>query len=70
MNLHYAEIIDLAREDGLLTGRVRVSGAIKKVTLDLLTDPSPGDIVLMCEGVALGKVEPEKEPKNVPRHSR
>lgn len=70
MNLLYGEIIDVAWEEGLLMGRVRVGGALKKISLDLLTDPLPGDNVLVCEGVALGRVEPSKEPHHVPRHSR
>ena len=70
MNLLYAEIVDLAREDGLMTGRIRVGGAIKKIALDLLTDPAPGDTVLVCEGIALGKVEPGKELTHVPRDTR
>jgi hydrogenase maturation factor len=70
MNLLYARIVDLAQENGQKTGRVRVGGALKKVSLDLLTDAAPGDTVLVCEGVALSRVEPEKEPNHVPRHPR
>jgi hydrogenase maturation factor len=70
VNLLYGKIVDLACEDGSLRGRVRVGGALKKITLDLLTDPLPGDTVLVCEGIALGKVDPSKENPHVSRHSR
>ena len=70
MNLLYGQIVDLAAEDGILTGRVRVGGALKKISLDLVAEPLPGDTVLVCEGVALGKVEPDKEPPHVPGDSR
>ena len=58
MNLVYGEIVELCPEDTLLMGKVRVGEALKKVSLDLLTDPAPGDTVLLCEGVALSKVDP------------
>ena len=56
MNLVYGEIVDVFREEGLLRGKVRVGGAIKIVTLDLLADADKGDEVLLCDGVAIGKV--------------
>lgn len=56
MNLVYAEILEVFLEDGMQIGRVRVSGAMKKVPLDLLTDPVRGDIVLLADGVAITKV--------------
>jgi hydrogenase maturation factor len=71
MNLLYAEIVQVFREDSQLTGRVRVGGALKNISLDLLTDPQPGDNVLVCEGVALARVESStQQPQHVPRHSR
>jgi hydrogenase maturation factor len=71
MNLLYGEIVDISREDDALIGRVRVGGALKKIALDLLTDPQPGDNVLLCEGVALARVESSsKESHHVPRHTR
>lgn len=57
MNLVYGEIIELFPEGGLLMGKICIGGALKKVSLDLLTDPAPGDRVLMCEGIALNKAE-------------
>jgi hydrogenase maturation factor len=71
VNLLYAEIVEIFREDAQLTGRVRVRGVLKNISLDLLTDPQPGDNVLVCEGVALARVESStKESQHVPRHSR
>ena len=56
MNLVYGEIVDLKVEDGMQMGSVRVSGALKKVPLDLLQNVQRGDKVLMCDGVAIAKV--------------
>ncbi len=65
MNLLYGEIVEVMLEDGMRVGRVRVGGALKKVPLDLLTDPQCGDIVLLAEGVAISKVRPaEAEEEN------
>jgi hydrogenase maturation factor len=72
MNLVYGEILELLPEGELLMGKVRVGRALKTVALDLLKDPIPGDTVLMCEGVALGKVERSTptEAVYVPGHTR
>jgi hydrogenase maturation factor len=71
VNLLYAEFIEIFHTDSQLIGRVRVGGALKNISLDLLTDPQPGDNVLVCEGVALARVESStKESQHVPRHSR
>ena len=52
-------------------GKVRVGGAQKNIALDLLTEPQPGDNVLVCEGIALARVESSsKESHHVPRHPR
>ena len=55
MNLVYAEIIDVEVEDGMRFGNVTVSGAMKKVPLDLIQDVREGDKVLLCDGVAIAK---------------
>jgi hydrogenase maturation factor len=55
MNLLYAEIIDVELEDGMRFGNVRVSGAMKKIPLDLVVDVRKGDKVLLCDGVAIAK---------------
>ena len=60
MNLLYGEIVEMFAEDGLFAGKIRVGGAIKKVSLDLLVEPRRGDRVLVCDGVAIGKVESQR----------
>ena len=56
MTLVYGEIVDFIMEGGIKMGTVRVAGALKNVPLDLLTNPRCGDKVLLCDGVAIGKV--------------
>ncbi len=56
MNLIYGEIAEVFVEDGMRMRRVRVSGAIKQVPLDLLTDAKCGDTVLECDGVAISRM--------------
>ena len=72
MTLVYGEIVDLLIEGGMKMGRVRVAGALKKVPLDLLTNPRCGDTVLLCDGVAIGKVTEAvaANEKHVSRDSR
>ena len=57
MNLIYGVIAEIRSEQGRRIGKVRVGGATKRISLDLLADPALGDKVLACEGVALAKVE-------------
>ncbi|MBA2586900.1 MAG: HypC/HybG/HupF family hydrogenase formation chaperone [Chthoniobacterales bacterium] len=65
MNLVYGEIVEVLVEDDMRMGRIRVSGAVKKVPLDLLTDAECGDTVLLCDGVAISTVRPgESVEKN------
>ena len=72
MNLLYADIVEVFSEDGMRMGKVRVAGATKKLSLELLTDVAPGDTVLLCDGVAISKVTSPTKSKidNVPRDSR
>jgi hydrogenase maturation factor len=44
--------------------RIKAGGAVKKVSLDLLTDVSCGDTVLLCDGVAISKVRPAGAVEN------
>lgn len=67
MNLVYGEIASVAKEDGGRFGKVRVRGALKKISLELLTNVQAGDKVLLCDGVAISKVE---EKNDVPGNSR
>jgi len=62
MNLVYGKVVDVFQQDGLRRGKVRVCGAFKIVTLDLLTDADTGDEVLLCDGVAIGKVRDAAGP--------
>ena len=55
MNLIYGEIVDVEVEDEMRFGNVTVSGAMKKVSLDLVQDVAKGDKVLLCDGVAIAK---------------
>jgi hydrogenase maturation factor len=72
MNLLYGDIVEVCEQQGMRCGKVRIGGACKLISLDLLTDPRPGDTVLLCEGVALNKVEKadSRGIDHVPRHTR
>lgn len=72
MNLIYGEIVDLFTENGMPMGNVRVTGALKKVPLGLVTGATCGDKVLLCDGVAIGRVEHEtaRKKNHVSRDSR
>jgi len=58
MNLLYGLIVEIASEDGMRVGKIRVAGAFKKVSLELLGEAQIGDRVLVCDGIALSKEEP------------
>jgi hydrogenase maturation factor len=60
MNLLYGRIVETFPEDGMLVGKIRVGGARKKVSLDLLVEPRIGDRILICDGVAISKVEDKR----------
>jgi hydrogenase maturation factor len=60
MNLLYGRIVETFPEDGMLAGKIRVGGALKKVSLDLLVEPQIGDRVLICDGIAISKVEDKR----------
>ena len=72
MNLVYAEILSVSSGPEPRLGKIRVGKAMKIVSVDLLTDLQPGDKVLVCEGVAIGKVDESvaKETTYVPGHTR
>jgi hydrogenase maturation factor len=57
VNLIYGKIAEILPERGQRLGKVRVGGATKIISLDLLTDPEPGDKILVCKGIALSKVD-------------
>jgi hydrogenase maturation factor len=58
MNLLYGQIVEIASEDGMRIGKIRVAGAFKKVSLELLREAQMGDRILVCDGIALSKDEP------------
>jgi len=60
MNLLYGEIVGVFAEDGMVAGKIRVRGALKKVSLDLLAAHRVGDWILICDGVAISKVEVQR----------
>jgi hydrogenase maturation factor len=72
MNLVYGEIAEIFLQDGMRVGKVRVARALKNISLELLTDVQPGDKVLLCDGVAIGKVSSSanREVKDVPGDPR
>jgi hydrogenase maturation factor len=72
MNLIYGVIVDVFSGPEPRLGKVRVGKAVRSISLDLVADPTPGDKVLVCDGVAIGKVDAaiEKETAHVPGHSR
>lgn len=63
MNLVYGEVVNLSIERGMRIGIVRISGALKKVPLDLVVEARCGDKILMCDGVAIGKLNDSKTLK-------
>ncbi|HYZ72263.1 MAG TPA: HypC/HybG/HupF family hydrogenase formation chaperone [Chthoniobacterales bacterium] len=58
MNLLYGQIVEIASEDGMRVGKIRVAGAFKNVSLELLGEAQIGDRVLVCDGIAISKEEP------------
>jgi hydrogenase maturation factor len=72
MNLVYGEIVALCSERGMRIGKIRVGAAIKAVSLDFVSPAQIGETVLVCDGVAIAKVEHERNTENsyVPRNTR
>ena len=64
MKLVFGEVVKVFDEFGIRMGKIRVRGAIKEAALDLLGGIEPGDIVLLCDGIAVSKVQTEKTEKN------
>ena len=61
MNLLYAEVVDLLTEREMRMARVRIAGALRQVPIDLVSDVRRGDRVLLCDGIAIAKVEEQPE---------
>jgi hydrogenase maturation factor len=64
MNLVYGEIIALSPERGIRIGKVRVGGAIIAVSLDFVSPAQIGEVVLVCDGVAIAKVKHESKTED------
>ena len=61
MNLVYAKVIEIDSQDGAPMGKVSVWGVRRAVPMHLVPEAQPGDTVLLCDGVAIGKVNDECE---------
>jgi hydrogenase maturation factor len=59
MNLIYGEVIRVFEEAGLRMGKIRIGGAMKDVALELVENPAKGDVVLLCDGIAISKMREE-----------
>jgi hypothetical protein len=70
MNLVFGEVMKLYDEGGIRMGKIRVRAAIRGAALDLLEEIGPGDIVLLCDGIAVGKLQTETETNCVSGNSR
>ena len=64
MNLVFGEVVKMFDESGIRMGKIRVGGAIREAALDLVVGIEPGDIVLLCDGIAVSKLQTEKTEKN------
>ena len=64
MNLIYGEIVAVSREGEMRMGKIRVGGAMKNVLLDLVTGAEIGDSILLCDGVAIAKVDAKRKTEN------
>jgi hydrogenase maturation factor len=72
VNLVYGVVVDVFSGPEPRLGKIRIKGALRTISLDLLTDPVPGDKVLVCDGVAISKVDGPiaKEATHVSRNPR
>jgi len=69
MNLIYGEVMGLNERDRMKMARIKIAGAIKEVSIGLLTGVRIGDRVLLCDGVAIARVD-EQTSDHVSRDSR
>ncbi len=65
MNLLYARVLSVGPEDGTPIGRVSISGVMKTVPFHLVPEARPGDTVLLCDGVLIGKVDEGPEQDSI-----
>jgi hydrogenase maturation factor len=69
VNLIYGEVVGLIEGDPMKMARIKIGGAIKEVSIGLLTGVRIGDTVLLCDGVAIARVD-EGKSDYVSRDSR
>jgi len=69
MNLIYGQVVSLNERDPMKMARIKIGGAIKEVSIGLLTGVRIGDRVLLCDGVAIARVD-EQTSDHVSRDSR
>jgi hydrogenase maturation factor len=69
MNLIYGEVVSLNERDPMKMARIKIGGAIKEVSIGLLTGVRIGDRVLLCDGVAIARVD-EQTSDHVSSDSR
>ena len=60
MNLIYGTIVEVLDDEEIRTARVRVAGAVRKVPIELVAEAQRGDELLICDGVAIAKANPEE----------
>jgi hydrogenase maturation factor len=70
MNLVFGEVVKVFEEFGIRMGKIKVRGAIREAALDLLEEIGPGDIILLCDGIAVSKLQTETETNCVSGNSR
>ena len=59
MNLIYGEVVGLSERDPMKMARIKIAGGIEEVSIGLLTGVRIGDRVLLCDGVAIARVDEE-----------
>jgi hydrogenase maturation factor len=64
MNLIYGEIVAVSFEGEMKVGKISVGGAMKNVSLDLVVAAEIGDSILLCDGVAIAKVDQKTKTEN------
>jgi hydrogenase maturation factor len=59
MNLMYGEVVGFNERDPMKMARIKIAGAFKEASIGLLTGVRIGDRVLLCDGVAIARVDEE-----------
>jgi|YelNatPaOPRAMG01_1025707.scaffolds.fasta_scaffold04531_1 hydrogenase maturation factor len=67
MHTFIGEIAEIFQENGERKAKIKVGKAFVKANIELLPEAKVGDKIILCAGIALGKVNTEEE--NVPRSS-